>query len=321
MKRSLATFVAISFLSPQVLSAESYVVSSRDTLSEIAYKAFPGPVYGEAGSLKKLLELNPHIKNPDIVLPGEVIKLKTPELKQVEEKISQSNVDERVEVKDTVILQEDSMAMQLEVAPIVGFYRIDTEEKNAGSKASALSDLGYGGSLGWKYHLNEKFSLKLFALVMNYKFNVSQNKTLLKPRSSKADLGVKLHYQASQRSIWGFESTYGQDFLLVGKNITNLEIQKFHNTKLTASYNHLIYQKDKLSITAGVKGGVMIPSSSDDYKIDLGHNYGLDTSFRYQTRFGTIENTLAYRAIRFQTNDIKEMIQETSLSSSFLIDF
>ena len=47
--------------------AEVYEVLKEETLSEIASKVKAGPVYGPNGSLNKLIKLNPHIKNIDLI--------------------------------------------------------------------------------------------------------------------------------------------------------------------------------------------------------------------------------------------------------------
>lgn len=54
-----------------------YIVSKNDTLSSIAIKSGPPytALYGPGGRLDRLIQMNPQIKNPDHIQPGERIKI------------------------------------------------------------------------------------------------------------------------------------------------------------------------------------------------------------------------------------------------------
>ena len=53
---------------------KEYTVKKGDTMSEIAERLSPGPVYGPEGSLRKFIGLNPQVENPDLIYPGQKLK-------------------------------------------------------------------------------------------------------------------------------------------------------------------------------------------------------------------------------------------------------
>lgn len=70
--RNIGKFFALSLFVFSVAAvsrvlADPFVheVNPGECLSEIAHEHRPGPVWGSAGSLHKLLSANPEIRNPD----------------------------------------------------------------------------------------------------------------------------------------------------------------------------------------------------------------------------------------------------------------
>jgi hypothetical protein len=55
--------------------SEEREIRRGDTLSEIARDVSKLPTYGSHGGLNKILKINPEIKNPNLIVPGERIKL------------------------------------------------------------------------------------------------------------------------------------------------------------------------------------------------------------------------------------------------------
>ena len=52
-----------------------YVVKPGDTSSTIAQSHIGEPIFTKDGSLSKLLQLNPHIKDPNLIFPGQVLTI------------------------------------------------------------------------------------------------------------------------------------------------------------------------------------------------------------------------------------------------------
>lgn len=84
-KRSLfATGIMLFASLAQAGESYLYVVQPKETLSEIAHRQIPGPVWGKNGSLNKILSLNIEIKNPNRIWIGQKLAIKdSDELRQV----------------------------------------------------------------------------------------------------------------------------------------------------------------------------------------------------------------------------------------------
>jgi|GEM_PF-7066571 len=58
--------------------ADLYRIRRKETLSQIVHRFLPGRVYGKKGNLKKILALNPQIRDPDRIFPGQTVELGIP---------------------------------------------------------------------------------------------------------------------------------------------------------------------------------------------------------------------------------------------------
>lgn len=73
--KRLIVFFGLLFLSISYALSE-YIVKKGDTLSDVVKTHFPGMgIYGTTGKLQDLLKLNPHLINPNFILPGDRILL------------------------------------------------------------------------------------------------------------------------------------------------------------------------------------------------------------------------------------------------------
>lgn len=76
-KNSVASNLTVLLLTFLIVAPTlAYTVKTGDTVASIVrsqYKA--GPVFGKSGGVAKLLSLNPHIEDPNNLVPGTIIKL------------------------------------------------------------------------------------------------------------------------------------------------------------------------------------------------------------------------------------------------------
>lgn len=80
----------IPFLShAELLSPQLYRVQKNQTLSGITFKTLGGPIYGPRGNLRRVLDINQQIKDPDYILPGYLINIPA---KKVMEKLAQESI-------------------------------------------------------------------------------------------------------------------------------------------------------------------------------------------------------------------------------------
>jgi LysM repeat protein len=69
------TLVATLLVTAPAAWAETYLVRPGDTLSAIARQTWAGPIYGDKGSLAKLLTANPDLSSESVIHPGQKLTL------------------------------------------------------------------------------------------------------------------------------------------------------------------------------------------------------------------------------------------------------
>lgn len=182
-KKILANTLATSLFLGSVYANEIYQVKKGEYLSGILRKRYPKlQIYGPNGTLKKLLVLNPSIKNPNLVLPIQKIILpsldetpimSTPEVAQIENTSEQlsmpldanpsdeimgqptdiavNSTDELTEVKETFSL---SPWLSKFYATITYGFRFYTESQTGDLGSADIGNFtfsNFGGQIGYKF--------------------------------------------------------------------------------------------------------------------------------------------------------------------------
>lgn len=103
LSKKIFTPVVICY-SGFVIGAEidHYTIRNGESLSKILMRLHPNErIYGNKGNLRRVLELNREIKNPDVVFPGQTIKLRNPNLNESKDTPRQGPVihEERVDTQ------------------------------------------------------------------------------------------------------------------------------------------------------------------------------------------------------------------------------
>ena len=148
-----------------ICNADSWTVRHGDTLSELAAKHFGRPIFGDSGSLNKLLQLNPNIQNPNLIRVGESLQLPT-----APEVVTPPVAAETPEAPVTPLRPEPSGPVEsadagaLEVSPSGGvdnlFYK-SSGGFGSSSATKAGAYLGLGAAYtrrDWRYDLGAQVS-------------------------------------------------------------------------------------------------------------------------------------------------------------------
>ena len=283
--------------------AASYVIKRGDTLSGIAHRNFSGKVYGKNGSLAKILDLNPQIKNPNLIFVGQSIELEnaipTQQMANVPQVLEQAKQPQSKtdEFKDRLPAEESwTEQTYLRLSPVFGYRRMDSTIGS--SSATALSNLGYGLNLDWQQRWDDtntwRTSLGLKA--MSYKFEVSDNKTLSDANQiySKLYLIGAHHYGATKDHFLSASVGVDREQVLAASSSTELSIESALLPSLEINSRHRILNFKALSayFDAGL-GSVFSSSGSVDTKTSIYWQTGLGIS--YNRAWGVIESGINYK--------------------------
>lgn len=75
LNKKLILILCVLFSFFEIAKPEDYIIKQNETLSSLLFEKDCAPIYGKKGCLKKTLELNPNIKNPNFIKPNTIIKL------------------------------------------------------------------------------------------------------------------------------------------------------------------------------------------------------------------------------------------------------
>ena len=190
-----------------------YVVKEKDSLSIIAKKHFNGPVWGENGSLKKIISQNPEIKNPDFIFPSEKINLNDISLEQNSSEALpeiKNNLEIKPELGRTVSsengLKPDESGTLAELTPFTSMISLTSKDPNTGARSTVASSLYVGAdaryiqiwSENFKTYLRGKISYVSFEPPADTSKSISEKSKILttfglggiKKLSSRLTLGV-----------------------------------------------------------------------------------------------------------------------------------
>lgn len=163
----LLSALTILFCFELLAQDETYVISTGETLSEIARRSFKEipKVYGSGGRLETLLSMNPHLKNPDLILTGQTIVLKPIAGRDLSDsskmrEVSQAEPARPVEILPAAVTHASPPAKTVEekIVPIkeapvevsklglsasvsFSYFKIDAEDTTTNASSTFLSSL------------------------------------------------------------------------------------------------------------------------------------------------------------------------------------
>lgn len=290
-----------SLVQPGLATAKTYQVQRGDTLGQIAKTHVGSPVWGDKGSVKKLLELNPDIKDPNQIFVNQTINLSP------EAEVSQAEADPvpaaaaeapaETEPSPVVAAEEtpapvpeaesssstsSSSTFAFKVEGLVSTTNIDAEARDKSFETSPDSKINQGLRLGVSYRLTEKSTIEADAAFVKSRFADSKDGRL--NGDDKVLKSFELSYQ--YRLLESLQLSVGaetEQVYFVGQ----LAPQKFQiepifvdSVKLGLSYDILVAG----DWTWNVKGDLYYAFAADgDYsEPDSGAGQDISTALAYR---------------------------------------
>jgi LysM repeat protein len=292
MKRNLFVVSSLIIATPlHAFQGKVYIVQKGETLSEIVHRYSSERIYSKHGALKKLLVLNPKIRNPDRVYPGQEITL------PVEDELFSATVtsSEPVEApvpEEPVTKEVTSRAIAEEdvehAAQVFGGYGFTTLESvdtknHTTAQLNTKRDVTLGAS--WNQKWTSSFSSFFTLSIRNLEFLPSTNSKKHLSGSDKTLFGMSAggisHF--GERASLKYSVGYSDQLFLYGINSSTINIDSLALPSSTLEAQYRIYTQGKTSF--GVIGGVtyLLGGKSDAYKASSGTAFS--TSFYLQRDF------------------------------------
>jgi hypothetical protein len=269
--KKLAAAFSASALSAASACAAHYIVSSGDTLSGIAHRFIPGRVWGEHGSAKKLLKLNPHLQdNPDFILPGQSIELPGSSTLAQESTAS----DRAPAGNDTHTLSP--MADGDPGKDAFGIFSIESEffstriaatERSSGTAARLLTKSSWSETFTYAQHWSDSFQTSVYFGFQSLDINPPSTGASLSDGSPTLhQLGFTAEWRLSQGWRLGADLGTNQEPFLVGISPSGIEMDLLSVPRLRIFSSVEFYQSGPFSLGAQGGLGISAPGSTDTYR-------------------------------------------------------
>jgi hypothetical protein len=293
-KTTAALLLSSCVYSEIALAAEhgTRVVGPHETLSEIAQKELDGSVYNKKhGTLQKILALNPWIKNPHQIKPGQVLvmpknysvaKVKPTQSPARELASASEAVAEAVE-KCAPSVDEECKGSEADcftpvsyLGATVGteYFRIDATDRATGGTAAILSRMSPSVRAFWKLDWSKEWSS---ILAMRFRSD----------RISASDNNAKRIDQGDGKS-WGFSASVERRWNDRARSRVNIGRQEYLFARAASAqaivfdrvgttYAGLEHEQTLVRVKAasagiGAAGNFLLPAEGIGYKTDSGWN-------------------------------------------------
>lgn len=285
---NLNKFVLVSFtLTEIVLGKSTYLVSKKDTLSNIIYTMFGSPLYGPRGRLKEVISLNPHLMNPDLIRPGDVINLpsdygeviSTHERKETKPKMAHDKIQETDTQQEPQNLNQKPFQLQeigkLNFRAGIGGVEIKQYDKFNKLNSSVISNTAYFFNLGMDQKWSENNSFNVSWDIGKIDIAQPEGTPIAKRDILLSKFSATYFRNISDKWKLGVKTEIGQLPLLQRKDEDTLKVERpwIPVVSPTAIYKHKINR----FYEAGIEGnfGYVFPAIISSKQTNSGYGYEL----------------------------------------------
>jgi hypothetical protein len=306
----------------------AYVVKKGDTVSKIAYQNISKKIYGNDGAINKILKLNPQIKNPNFIKPGEVINFdeKVPlELSKVslerqpgEDPVSSSpnDIEKHVEelADDTAhVFKPDGL---LVLNPFYAIKNLSTIDKTTGSESTIASKYNVGLSAyyvqEWSKDFQTAVNLKLSTI--GFEEPASSTRALQDKSKFLSSLGLETNHNFGLNTQLKLGVSYGKELFIRASSTQSVAVDAIDIPSISSKISYDIKKLSPFTLGISASYSAKFPAKTDFYDVKFGHEYGASIYLNQLTgksRLSTIQTELGFSQ-RAQNTSVTTQ-NETSL--------
>ena len=318
--KNLKRQLLVSTLSlPLVAQAQVYIVAKNDSFSQIASRHLGLPVWGKRGTLKKLAELNPHIKNLNRIYPGQQILLSEEIKPEVVETKTKEIMSTPVEVK--VAEEKPQTPVTFEIIPKFAFSNMDMVDTRTGGTSSLASQ--YYVALEGRYlqPWSERFTSYMSLGISQIQFAKPQdsNKSLENRNKTLFGVGVGAQYGLTAKMTFEGYFKYQQQVFARAKDSTHILVDSVAIPAIGSKLSYDLYTSRPYTIGVSALAELLMSGKADSYDVKSGSAFGGGLYMKQNPAFKNwslqTELTLYNRS---QDTDIVEQDEQVVMLSIFL---
>jgi LysM repeat protein len=329
-------FTIIFFISASAAEniGTRYQIQKGDTLSDLAFELLNGKIYGNHGSLKRLIGANTHISDPNLIYPGQYIRLPqdlikikktltyTKEKPRIIRSIQEQPIYLEIETSDLTNVK-DQAPIQMKAFrsnssfgfyPKFGYARLESLHTG---KASATSRLGLGAKIDWTQHWTNTFESQVYVSKVNYTFETAENSALATNTGSISEFGLGVAQSFTRKFIGLLLLGYRTSpFLRAStQNLGSIENVPTGVIKLVPIYKPLIIQDFRISLTTPFEYELSGRGANIQTRGGFGHGVGIEVA--QKVSWGKVNAGITYRSFENRFNTAKTTTKEIRMYFGF----
>jgi hypothetical protein len=283
-----------------------YLVRPKDSLSKIAALQFDGPIYDrQHGSLKQLLELNPWIKNPDRIYPGQKLTVNKINLSKLES--GDRNPAEEIPKNTGTCMATPEPGPDQSHAPSpsaeppatstlklgVGYeyLRIDSIDLYRNLNSTFLSRLSPRYEFQWLLNWSDEWSpfLGFSTTTATIDPDINSDSNILNKTTTRNQIRLGTEYHPATNLQFDFAFTNLTRIVPRATSLTEITLDQINTNNLSIGVEYIYLRKRKVDLSAGFLGGISLGGNTGSYSIKPGYDGRIELGLKHVTHSAELQ--------------------------------
>lgn len=286
MRSGFCRFISLALCWFTVFPANSwaytYIVKRGNSLSAIAHNLIPGRVWRKGGSLERLLRLNPHIKNPDLIYPGEQIDIDgvvtLAQQKALGITRAPSSVEEPKELEPVVnVGQPQSNRYSLwTVAPVYALGSVAAKDQTTGTAAVLATQINLGVDIQYEQIWSPSFKsfFQLHLQEVMFEEPADSTKSLQGGKRFLSGIGFGIETPLSQRWRLLLNVDYKRELFIRAVSTQSVTVDSVSIPSVSAQASYDAIRAEPFVVGVSSILSLKMPATPGSYTVGRGTSYG-----------------------------------------------
>jgi len=298
----------------------TYIVKGKDTLSTIAKRSLKGALYGKNGSLNKLLTLNSHIKNKNLIFPGTKIYIFSVEKAQ---RVPASEEVQKPSDTSLGVIEEHNPTSHLKVGLGYDYFNIDAYDPENKDTATVVSEASPKIGLNWNLEWSKDWSSE-------FSFSYRQDRIAVDADSAKkldkktyartaVAFGLNRHWSSENKTLF-FVGRSERGFLKA-KNATEIEMLSGTSTDFGLKHEKIFITRNTASAGFDASYTYLGAAQGAGFSSDPGYYAQAGIFMRHKMKSFLLEARGSYGMWEQNTSFIDQKAKEIGTALAVSWDF
>jgi LysM repeat protein len=278
-------------------TALSYVVKTGETLSQIAQKQSSQKIYGNNGSLNKIIALNPQIKNPNFIKIaqkisiGEFIEEKSAQAESqspdrtiatepdaavdstAKKELEKEPVEKRCETTTPFIFKRRSLVA---VSPYFSFLGLESKDNATHSKSTVASKYSTGFTTSYIQNWSERFQSAVHLKIgkINFEKPTNSNRALNASDTIMTGIGLETNHNLNENLSFKLNANYSKELFVRAISTQSDAVDALYVPSFGSKISYNMIALDPFIFGVSGKYSAKMSASAEGYEVRSGSEYG-----------------------------------------------